>query len=106
MDKWTIPAPSRWLLAITGVAIMLLLEEGKLELRRPAEDYLPKFKGQLMEERLPNGNTAAHAPTHPSMVWHLMAHAAGLAGDPDGELSDNPRTLRIPLAEGGPLLRA
>ncbi len=83
----------------TGVAIMMLVEEGKLELRRPVEDYLPEFKGQLVEERLPNGNTAAHAPAHPPMVWQLMAHTSGLAGDPDGELADNPRTLRATLAE-------
>ncbi len=83
----------------TGVGIMMLVEEGKLELRRPIEDYLPEFKGQMVEERLPNGNTALHPPLHPPTVWQLMCHTSGLAGDPDGELSDNPRTLRVPLAE-------
>ncbi len=83
----------------TGVGIMMLVEEGKLELRRPVEDYLPEFKGQLVEERLPNGNTVLHPPLHPPTVWQLMCHTSGLAGDPDGELSDNPRTLRVPLAE-------
>jgi CubicO group peptidase (beta-lactamase class C family) len=33
------------------------------------------------------------------MVWQLMAHTSGLGGDPEGELADNPRTLRVPLAE-------
>ena len=28
-----------------------------------------------------------------------MSHTSGLAGDPDGELSDNPRTLRASLAD-------
>jgi CubicO group peptidase (beta-lactamase class C family) len=83
----------------TGVAAMMLVEEGKAELRRPVEDYLPEFKGQLVEERLPNGNTATHPPGHPATVWQLMSHTSGLAGDPDGELSDNPRTMRVPLAE-------
>ena len=83
----------------TGVAVMMLVEEGKIELRRPVEDYLPEFKGQLVEERLPNGNTETHRPARPPAVWHMMSHTSGLAGDPDGELSDNPRTMRVPLDE-------
>ncbi len=83
----------------TGVAIMMLVEEGRLELRRPVSDYLPEFRNQVIEERLPNGNTALHPPAQPPTVAQLMSHTSGLAGDPDGELADNPRTLRVPLAE-------
>lgn len=83
----------------TGVAIMMLVEEGKLELRRPVSDYLPEFRNQVIEERLPNGNIALHPPVQPPTVAQLMSHTSGLAGDPDGELADNPRTLRVPLAE-------
>jgi CubicO group peptidase (beta-lactamase class C family) len=83
----------------TGVAIMMLVEDGKVELRRPVSDYLPEFRNQMVEERLPNGNTALHPPAQSPTVAQLMSHTSGLAGDPDGELSDNPRTLRVPLAE-------
>ncbi len=83
----------------TGVAIMMLVEEGKLELRKPVEDYLPEFKGQLVEERLPNGNTVTRPPANLPRVWNLMSHTSGLAGDPDGALSDNPRTLRVSLTD-------
>jgi CubicO group peptidase (beta-lactamase class C family) len=83
----------------TGVGIMMLVEEGRIELRRPVSDYLPEFRNQMVEERLPNGNTSLHPPAHPPTVWQLMAHTSGLAGDPDGELSDNPRTLRASLAD-------
>ena len=83
----------------TGVAIMMLVEQGKLELRRPIADYLPEFRNQMVEERLPNGNTSLHPPAQSPTVAQLMSHTSGLAGDPDGELSDNPRTLRVPLAE-------
>jgi CubicO group peptidase (beta-lactamase class C family) len=75
----------------TGVGIMMLVEEGKLELRRPVQDYLPEFKGQMMVGGKP--------PEHPPTVWQLMCHTSGLSGDPSGELSDNPRTLRVPLTE-------
>jgi CubicO group peptidase (beta-lactamase class C family) len=83
----------------TGVAAMMLVEEGKLELRRPVEDYLPEFKGQLVEETLPSGIKVTYPPAHPPTVWQLMSHTSGLPGDPDGELKDNPRTLRVPLDE-------
>jgi len=78
---------------------MMLVEEGKLELRRPVEDYLPEFKGQLVEETLANGNKASRAPTHPPTVAQLMSHTSGLGGDPEGELKDNPRNLKTPLDE-------
>jgi len=83
----------------TGVGIMMLVEEGKVELRRPVEYYLPEFKGQLVEETLPDGNQASHPPAHPPTVWQLMSHTSGLAGDPSGEIADNPRTMRLTLAE-------
>ena len=83
----------------TGVGIMMLVEEGRLELRRPIEDYLPEFHGQLVEERLPNGSLTTHPPAHLPTVWQLMCHTSGLAENPDDELSDNLRTMRVPLDE-------
>jgi CubicO group peptidase (beta-lactamase class C family) len=83
----------------TGVAIMMLVEEGKVELRRPVEYYLPEFQGQLVDETMPNGNHASHAPAQPPTVWQMMSHTSGLAGDPSGEIADNPRTMRLTLAE-------
>jgi CubicO group peptidase (beta-lactamase class C family) len=83
----------------TGVAIMMLVEEGKVELRRPVQDYLPEFKGQLVEDTLPNGNRATHPPQLPPTVWQLMSHTSGLGENPSGEIADNPRTLRLSLAE-------
>src|SRR6185295_16569356 len=52
-----------------------------------------------IEERQPNGNLSFHRPTQPPTVWQLMSHSSGLGGDPEGELSDNPRTMRVPLAD-------
>ncbi len=78
----------------TGVGIMMLVEEGKVELRRPVADYLPEFEGQTMET--PSG---LRPPDRPVTVWELMCHTSGLNGDPEGELADNPRTMRATLAE-------
>jgi len=82
----------------TGVAVMMLVEDGKIELRQPIEYYLPEFHGIQVEEKF-NGRDAIHAPEHAPTVWQLMDHTSGLAGDPDGELVDNPRTMRVPLAD-------
>jgi len=83
----------------TGVAAMMLVEDGKLELRRPVEDYLPEFRGIQVEEKKFTGPGAVHAAQYPPTVWQLMDHTSGLGDNPEGELADNPRTMRVPLAE-------
>lgn len=83
----------------TGVGIMMLVEDGKIDLKRPIEDYLPEFKDILVEEKLPDGTVITHRPKSPPTVWQLMDHTTGLDGDPIGELADNPRSMRVPLAE-------
>jgi CubicO group peptidase (beta-lactamase class C family) len=82
----------------TGVAVMMLVEDGKIDLSRPIEDYLPEFRGIQIEERRVGPNTV-YPPKHPPTVWQLMDHTSGLGGDPEGELADNPRSMRVPLAE-------
>lgn len=82
----------------TGVAVMMLVEQGKIELRRPIEDYLPEFHGiQVEEQRM--GPDNVHPSLHPPKVWQLMDHTSGLGDDPEGEMADNPRTMRVPLAD-------
>jgi CubicO group peptidase (beta-lactamase class C family) len=83
----------------TDVGIMMLVEDGRIDLRRPVEYYLPEFKNILVEETLPDGSIITRKPKLPPTVWQLMDHTSGLDGDPSGALEDNPRTLRVPLAE-------
>jgi CubicO group peptidase (beta-lactamase class C family) len=83
----------------TGVAAMMLVEQGRLELRRPVADYLPEFKGIQVEETLSNGKTVLRAPKTQPTVWELMDHTSGLESDPVGAIADNERTLRLPLDE-------
>jgi CubicO group peptidase (beta-lactamase class C family) len=56
--------------SFTAVAAMMLVEEGRLELQRPVEYYLPEFKGQTLQ--------GGSAPKHPPTVWNLLSHTAGL----------------------------
>jgi CubicO group peptidase (beta-lactamase class C family) len=83
----------------TGVAAMMLVEQGKLELRRPVSDYLPEFKDIQVDEKLPNGKTVTHPPKTPPTVWELMDHTSGLESDPEGSIANNEQTLRLPLAD-------
>ncbi|MGD0578432.1 MAG: serine hydrolase domain-containing protein [Bryobacteraceae bacterium] len=86
--------------SFTGVAAMMLVEEGKLDLTRAVQDYLPEFKGQLVEEKRPDGATSTHPPEHPMTVWQLMCHTSGFAFLPSsGPLSRIHFTLDATLEE-------
>ena len=84
----------------TGVAAMMLVEEGKLDLKRPVQDYLPEFKGQLVEEKRPDGSAFTHPPEHPMTVWQIMNHSSGFGFLPlSGPLQKINFTLHATLAE-------
>jgi CubicO group peptidase (beta-lactamase class C family) len=78
--------------SFTGVAAMMLVEEGKLDLRRPVQDYLPEFKGQMLEEKRPDGIVSTRRPQHPPTVWfphsdEKRARIAMIYLHEDGKLS-------------------
>ena len=64
--------------SVTGVAAMILVDEGKLNLKRPVQDYLPEFKGIQVAEKQSDGTIKNHPPKHPPTVWELMSHTSGL----------------------------
>lgn len=59
---------------ITTLAVMMLYEEGKLQLTDPVERYLPAFTNV----RVAGPGGALVAPTRPMTVQMLMTHTAGL----------------------------
>jgi CubicO group peptidase (beta-lactamase class C family) len=83
----------------TGVAVMMLVEEGKLELRRPVEDYLPEFKGVMIAQGQPDGTVKLVKPLHPPTVWQLMSHTSGMGSELPPEIADNNQSMRLGLAE-------
>ncbi|HVN04927.1 MAG TPA: serine hydrolase domain-containing protein [Bryobacteraceae bacterium] len=86
--------------SFTGVAAMMLVEEGKLDLTRPVRDYLPEFQGQLVEEKHADGSRSTHLPEHPMTVWQLMSHTSGFDFlPPSGPLSRINFTLNATLAD-------
>jgi CubicO group peptidase (beta-lactamase class C family) len=107
---------------ITTVAVMMLAEEGKIDLLAPASQYLPEFKDLkvAVEKTDPaTGKTvlALEDPKRPMTVQDLLRHTSGLVYGPFGHtlvhdaynkanLFDNGQTLaemvtklaKLPLA--------
>lgn len=66
----------------TGVGIMMMVEEGKLNLHDPVAKYLPEFKDK------PN-----------VLVRQLMTHTSGMAANPPGEKMEWYYSMKISLED-------
>jgi CubicO group peptidase (beta-lactamase class C family) len=63
---------------VTGVAAMLLIEDGKMALDQPIADFLPAF-ANMNVQNTPDGSIADVRPAKgPITVRHLLTHTAGL----------------------------
>lgn len=63
---------------ITGMAAMILIDEGKLGLDQPIADLLPKF-AKMQVQAVPDGSITELVPaTRAITVRHLLTHTAGL----------------------------
>ena len=78
MEKDTIFRVYSMTKPITTVAVMMLVEEGKLSLADRVDQYIPEFK----DVKVYKGGTVDHpelaAPERPMTVKHLLTHTAGL----------------------------
>lgn len=62
---------------VTGIAAMLLVEDGKLELDQPVSDFIPGFKSMKVLTD-PANSLATRPAARPVTVRHLLTHTAGL----------------------------
>ncbi|MEL0250539.1 MAG: serine hydrolase domain-containing protein [Novosphingobium sp.] len=63
---------------ITGMAAMMLVDEGKLRLDQPIADLLPAY-GKMMVQTTPDGSITDLRPAKTQItVRHLLTHTAGL----------------------------
>jgi CubicO group peptidase (beta-lactamase class C family) len=99
---------------VTGVAILMLMEDGKVRLNDPVSRFIPEFKGMqvgVAQERAGSAPYYAVPATREITVQDLLTHVSGLASGPvsnaeagkipnayDGKLSDS-----IPKLGGTPL---
>ena len=82
---------------LTGVAIMMLMEEGKLSIIDPVEKFLPEFRGQMIADKS-DGAANLRKPIRPITIRDLMTHTSGMSG-PGPELGDLYSKMNRPLAE-------
>jgi CubicO group peptidase (beta-lactamase class C family) len=63
---------------ITGVAMMMLYEEGKWRINDPISRYIPEFKDlKVFAGMGPDGKPILEAPKHAPTMGELMSHTAG-----------------------------
>lgn len=63
---------------VTGVAVMILVDEGKVALSDPLSKYLPEFTDMKVLVEDGDGSTHTVPADKPITLWHLMTHTSGL----------------------------
>ncbi len=63
---------------ITAAALMMLVDEGKVQLDDPVEKYLPEFRGQMVAAESSPERIVLERPSHPITVREVMSHTSGL----------------------------
>lgn len=81
---------------ITGVALMMLVDEGKVSLDDPVEKHLPEFRGQMAIVEKDDDHVLLKKPVHPITVRNILAHTSGL---PFRSGIEVPTLDRLPLAD-------
>lgn len=81
-DEFWIASMSK---AMTASALMMLVDEGKVDLDDPVEKYLPEFKKQMVRAVKPASirepgeyHGALVRPNHPPTIREILCHTAGL----------------------------
>ena len=63
---------------ITAAAVMMLVDEGKIQLDDPVEKHLPEFKGQMFTAEKDEAHVLLKKPAHPITVRNVLSHTSGL----------------------------
>jgi CubicO group peptidase (beta-lactamase class C family) len=63
---------------MTTAALMMLVDEGKVNVEDPVEKYLPEFRGQMLVVAKDSDHMLLRKPTHPIRVREILSHTSGL----------------------------
>jgi len=63
---------------VTTTALMMLVDEGKVNLDDPVEKYLPEFKGQMVLVEKDENHVLLKRPSHPILVREILSHTSGI----------------------------
>ena len=80
---------------MTATAVMMLVDEGKVNVDDPVEKYLPEFKGQWLKAEEDAGHMLLKRPAHPITVKNVLSHTSGL---PFSSPLEQPTLDLLPLA--------
>lgn len=67
---------------ITAAAVMMLVEQEKLALLDPVENYLPEFKGQQVIQEKSADTLVLKCPSRPITLLDLLTHTSGVSETP------------------------
>src|ERR1700733_10139471 len=85
---------------LTGIGIMMLMEEGKLGINDPVERRLPEFRGQMVvESRNPDGTVVLRKPARPITIRDLMTHISGMLDEMPESIKEQYQRMNLTLAE-------
>jgi CubicO group peptidase (beta-lactamase class C family) len=79
---------------ITATALMILVDEGKVNVDDPVEKYLPEFKGQWLVGDQGKEYVLLKKPKHPITVRNVLSHTSGL---PFRSAMEQPTLDMLPL---------
>lgn len=79
---------------MTAVAVMMLVDAGKLKLDDAVEKYLPEFKDQWVAVEKDDDHVLLKKPAHPITVKNLLSHTSGLGNRAP---MDHPTEDQLPL---------
>jgi CubicO group peptidase (beta-lactamase class C family) len=80
---------------ITAAALMMLVDEGKVNVDDPVEKYLPEFRGQMVVVEKDAEHVLLRRPSHPITVKNVLSHTSGL---PFKSALEEPTLDLFPLA--------
>jgi CubicO group peptidase (beta-lactamase class C family) len=98
MEKSTLFRIASMTKPITAIAIMMLVDEGKLSVDDAVEKHLPVFKGQMLVAAKDKESTTLKKPTRPITLRDLLTHTSGMGQYPAG-LADLYTKRNYTLAE-------
>ena len=81
---------------ITAAALMMLVDEGKVDVNDPVEKYLPEFRGQMVIAEQDENHVLLKKPVHPITIKNVLSHTSGL---PFSTAIEVPSLDRFPLAD-------
>jgi CubicO group peptidase (beta-lactamase class C family) len=82
---------------ITAAGLMILVDEGKVKLDDPIENYLPEFKGQMVIVEKDAEHVLLHKPKHPPTVRECLSHTSGM---PFSSVMETPTLDQFHLRDG------